>query len=87
MNRKAKAQAGKRDQQGEAGVRTAHLLEVDFFATARGRGSVTQRGHICAMNPFLLYVHTRLSTCIHMFKIYLHVNAGQRINYTLLLNK
>lgn len=31
MNRKAKKQAGKQDQEGEAGVGTAHLLEVDFL--------------------------------------------------------
>lgn len=63
MNRKAKEQAGKQDQEGEAGVATAHLLEVDFFTTTQGRGNVTQRGHIYAMNPFFCYTYLH----IHMY--------------------
>lgn len=62
MNRKAKKQAGKQDQEGEAGVGTAHLLEVDFFTTTQGRGNVTQRGHIYAMNPFFA-IHIYTYTC------------------------
>lgn len=92
MNRKAKEQAGKQDQEGEAGVATAHLLEVDFFYNDTGtRQCHTKRAYLRHESIFLLYIfthtHVRLQTYFHMFKIYLHANARQRINYTSLLNK
>lgn len=91
MNRKAKKQAGKQDQEGEAGVGTAHLLEVDFLQRHRDAAMSHKEGISLPWIHFLLYIfthtHVRLQTYFHMFKIYLHANARQRINYTSLLNK